>query len=380
MRRVHLEVAATFALAFIVVGFDCGGGNSGGGESSVASYVDQHPCNSTQSPGYTNEVASTTWPPSVKYCPVVLARARDSLYGHGVVDADLIRHGGPLGWEARAAVYSVHKAGLADALATSQAFFFSGMAPYVDNLTGTQPARGQFDLVWTAGLLSTTGRQETDSVTISWATNNSYGGSYQAAAFVNAPIVISSAPGNLGGYYSVAAGSSNTWRVTTAWDTTGYNFQWLLDGSPIAGATGAQVTTSIQNVGMHSLGVNQTIADGTVLFSSMQVNVPLLASISGPTMLDDGTPTGQWTANVPAGVPPYAYSWTFDGNATGVTGSTYSDGYFSAGSHTIAVHVSDSGGHSTDASIGVYESTGCGGSIMCSRSPVRDSSNTMRHP
>ncbi|GAA4721726.1 hypothetical protein [Nocardioides conyzicola] len=136
--------------------------------------------------------------------------------------------------------------------------------------------------------------------------------------------------------------------VPPVWDMPGVvtTYQWLRDGSAIAGATGAvyELTTAdyARKVSVRAAGVRPGYLTGTSTSVPVVVTpgVPLVATappvISGTVKVGQSlqTTTGTWP-----GTPRLSYAWLRDGQAVaGATGPTYRVAPTDAG-HRLAVRV-----------------------------------------
>ncbi|HEY4217325.1 MAG TPA: PKD domain-containing protein [Gemmatimonadaceae bacterium] len=117
----------------------------------------------------------------------------------------------------------------------------------------------------------------------------------------------------------VVTGSSATWRSIPDWDTTGYTYRWLLDGTTIASAQGAQYQNIFGTSGTYSLSNVATRADNSsdTVTRTVTVGPALDVSIDGPTLIQPGA-TCSWNAVISNGTSPYAYEWQSQGQ--GVVG------------------------------------------------------------
>lgn len=149
----------------------------------------------------------------------------------------------------------------------------------------------------------------------------------------NAPIII--------GGNAIATGQIGTWRSYPEWDTTAYNYKWLVDGQEVAGAIGAAYSTSF-TTGTHSVS-NVTIrADNTR--DSLTVFVKAYnGSISGPSNVRPFV-TCIWFADASGGTAPYSYSWTAVGGSGTGQWFDYFNSVASGGSFTVQLSVTDGTG------------------------------------
>jgi len=83
------------------------------------------------------------------------------------------------------------------------------------------------------------------------------------------------------------------------------------------------------------------------------LQVPLVASISGPTAIEELT-YATWTGVVSGGATPYTYQWTVDGYGAGGGTSVTAGGWPGGSTHTIALTVTDALGQSRSDALEVY--------------------------
>lgn len=172
--------------------------------------------------------------------------------------------------------------------------------------------------------------------------------------------ISSSAPILLGPGY-VITGSTGKWRNEPHWDTTAYNYGWLLNNQEITNAVGDQYQATF-GAGTYSLGTVAILADGSrdTVTRTVTVGPRLSVSISGPTQIRPGA-TCTWYAVV-NGHAPYSYQWTIDGASGGsgssATGSKDPGNWNS--SFTVSVSVTDAVGAPGNGQITVYEDPSAG--------------------
>lgn len=323
--------------------------HSGGGTNTIA----QTECKFARSPGWVNEVVQAAVPSNLLVCPMVLRQGNTRFTSSGFVDVLLSKHNGPAGFIGIAELWSVRLGGgRADSLQTpNNEFAFIDPAPYLSN--NEQPIRGQFNVAWIAAIKGPSGQQESDSLSVVYPTQIEYNGFFVAAANVVTPIVVSSVPGNITGDVFMYPGQLGNWRIVTDWDTTGYRFQWSVDGNAASGATDALFSQSFSTVGVHTLRVDETLADNSVISTSKQVTVNLVAYIAGP-ILASPTHSAHYDASAPGGFAPYTYQWTWDDLAVGSGASLDIWPGSPSTSHTAGLTVTDAQGHVATVTLGVF--------------------------
>jgi hypothetical protein len=297
----------------------CGGG---GGENAIP----QSECGANLSPGFQDQVYSFRPPTRFGWCPMVL-QGVTALSGTLIIDIVRSRNGNASGFIGSVEIWTKNiaqdESGTLgpDVKSEEEDISFVLNAPYTipagEPNAGEQPLRGQVNLEWVGGFLPATGRRELDSLDIRYPTNVGYPlswvGTHAAGAFILTPIVRSSQPGTITGPSVVYPGTVGTFRVITHWDTTGYRYQWYLNGAALAGDSAATLSKTFTTVGTNGLRVDQLLVDGTALSSYYTVTVPLVAYISGPyTTIAWQNET--WTASIPYGSAPFSYRWYVNGN------------------------------------------------------------------
>ncbi|MGA9994734.1 MAG: hypothetical protein WBP93_04925 [Pyrinomonadaceae bacterium] len=149
---------------------------------------------------------------------------------------------------------------------------------------------------------------------------------------------------------------------TTASGTGPFTYQWKLDGSDIAGATGSSVSISTSSVstGNHTVDVVVNGACGSVT-KTATLTVQENTSATKPS---DQTVCQGATANfatTASGTGPFTYQWKLDGSdIAGATSSSVSvpTGSLSVGNHTVDVVVGGTCGTVTQsATLTVNENT-----------------------
>lgn len=156
--------------------------------------------------------------------------------------------------------------------------------------------------------------------------------------------------------------SADTSAIVDADGVGSYTYQWLRNGSLIAGATAGTYTLGDADVGA-SIGVTVRYTDGHGTLETLTgaavgpvVNVND-APTGSPTIGGTATEDQMLTANTGAiadvdGIGTFAYQWLRNGVAiSGATASTYTLGDADVGTH-ISVQVSYTDGHGTAESLG----------------------------
>lgn len=338
------------ATATIAAAWGCGG--KGGGTTNIA-----EPCGLTPRGGWSAEVYDMIRPAIFFQCPAVV-RTAYNLTGTVQIDVKLSVHGGSAGWVGTSEMWTKNLVA-GNSIADADQFAFSSNAPYLMPGTNEQPIRGQFTLTWTVGQTPASGQREVDSLDVQYPTNVAYGGSYTAGAYLRFPVRVDPVAGAVIGSSVVAPNASSTWRVQTSWDTSGYRYQWYLGGVPLAGDTGATITRSFSNIGTYALRVDQTALDGGVLSTSHTVQVPVVVSVVGPTVVSPYV-SNQWSASILYGTSPYSYQWTVDNVPVG-TGATLSHTFNSPSSvHSVQVSIVDAQSHTAISDAGYFVSVNTG--------------------
>jgi hypothetical protein len=220
------------------------------------------------------------------------------------IDVRPSRHNGTAGWLGNAELWTKRLAE-GDLKQFDQDFAFSSSAPYLTTEDPIeQPIRGQFTVTWTIGKPPATGQRELDSLDARYVTGTS---PFVAWVYLKTPVVRTAAPGSVSGDRGVLTGTTNQWRVKTDWDTTGYKFQWYVNGSPSGGDTAATFIKSFNNSGIYSLRVDQILTDSTTLSSYFDVHA-YYADIGGPTTVRP-TATCSFYGMASGGTEPYSYRW-----------------------------------------------------------------------
>lgn len=177
-------------------------------------------------------------------------------------------------------------------------------------------------------------------------------------AYASWPGHITSGSGTVIGDAAVTPGSGYSWRIQTEWDTSGYRFQWYLDGTPSTPDTGAVFATSFSDFGTHTLRVDQILSDNSVVTSYQTVNVVMSVGITGPSGGINPYEEEDWSASIPFGHAPYTYQWYIDGSPAGTDASLSSVGFLPSTSHDITVDVWDSQSHHASAATSVITNSG----------------------
>jgi probable HAF family extracellular repeat protein len=162
--------------------------------------------------------------------------------------------------------------------------------------------------------------------------------STNAVLTVLAPPFIINQPTN----QAVRLGSNAVFSVT-AGGTTPLNYQWLFNGTNVAGATNVTLTiTNAQAVSAGSYSVVVTNAVGSVTSSNAVLTLltapTIVVSPTNATVVQGSNATFSVTAG---GTPPLSYQWSFGGtNLPGATNSWYTLANTqtnNAGSYTVTI-------------------------------------------
>jgi len=173
------------------------------------------------------------------------------------------------------------------------------------------------------------------------------------------PGQVTTAPPSLSGSGNLAVNDIGSFQAQPDWDTTGYTYQWLVDGSSISGATNATFNTSFPSSSYHTVKAVIIRTDSTADTVTLNVNTNLAeASINGPSVLNDDW-TGTWTASVTGGRRPYTYQWGGFGYGSN---SSYSGNPGYTSDLTLDVWDADGAHVSTSFTVTV---TGCSGGNIC---------------
>ena len=289
-------------LILIATGVSCGGG--GGGDNNIVS----DECNMDANAAFNYEVYRVQYPALLNACPFTLS-ATQAFSATIQIDVRMSRHTGSLaGWFGNGEMWTKNLA-QGNVKQFDQDFAFSENAPYTTlESPYEQPVRGQFTMVWTAGQTPASGQRELDSLDVWYPLYRTHSdGSTTAWMYVKAPVVVTNTAGTIIGEGTVLTGEQNSWRVQTHWDTTGYKFQWYVDGSASSGDTAATFFKTFNSSGTYTLRVDQIRTDSTALSSYLNVRA-FYADIGGPDVVQPSV-TCAWYANVSGGTAPYSYRW-----------------------------------------------------------------------
>lgn len=148
-------------------------------------------------------------------------------------------------------------------------------------------------------------------------------------------------------------GMVNSWTTLVTWaaplpaDTLSFEYQWLLDGSPVATTRTYSRVFNEESGTQHTLKSIVTLMDGTKDTVSKVVTVALAASVSGPSELDPDE-VGAWQAVMHgARYPLTSCEWWID--TTPVPGSSCTLEYSwstPSSSYVLSVVATDSRGYS----------------------------------
>ena len=170
---------------------------------------------------------------------------------------------------------------------------------------------------------------------------------------------------------SPQTGQSVTFTGTASGGTSPYTFTWSFgDGST---GTGASTTHTYSLVG--SYAVTLTVVDSgspqQTTTSQRTISVanppPLSAGLTFSPASPDAGQSVSFTASASGGTSPYSYSWSFGDGGT-ASGNLVSHSFASAGSYTVTLSVTDSGGQRAQASKTVAVNAQLSGSFSYSPS------------
>ena len=170
---------------------------------------------------------------------------------------------------------------------------------------------------------------------------------------------------------SPQTGQSVTFTGTASGGTSPYTFTWSFgDGST---GTGASTTHTYSLVG--SYVVTLTVVDSgspqQTTTSQRTISVanppPLSAGLTFSPASPDAGQSVSFTASASGGTSPYSYSWSFGDGGT-ASGNLVSHSFASAGSYTVTLSVTDSGGQRAQASKTVAVNAQLSGSFSYSPS------------
>lgn len=161
------------------------------------------------------------------------------------------------------------------------------------------------------------------------------------------------AAAGIGGTAAPVGGMVNSWTTLVTWaaplpaDTLSFEYQWLLDGSPVATTRTYSRVFNEESGTQHTLKSIVTLMDGTKDTVSKVVTVALAASVSGPSELDPDE-VGAWQAVMRgARYPLTSCEWWID--TTPVPGSSCTLEYSwstPSSSYVLSVVATDSRGYS----------------------------------
>lgn len=346
----------------LVAAIGCASCQGGGGSNNLP----PDSCRRAVSPGWTDQVVDFQAPQAFWYRPLTFGGS-DSLFVNGSVTIDMLRSKNqnltPLdGWIQlwTKNVLGTNGNPRPTYKQVDEDLRFEQFAP--EAIAGEYPRRAVAPMAfWTNQPYHPTLMRE-DSVVAVYPTATTYAttswtNGNQAGRVHVFPTVPKGAAGSIDGTTNLAAGSSSTWRSITYWDTTGYDFQWYINGVKQNADTGATISRSFTTAGNYTLRVDEIATDSTFVSVTKSVHVPITVSISGPSELDPGYP-GNWSVNASYGTPPYSYAWFVDESPFG-SGSSIQTGWYQAGTlHNIMVTVTDANNVVTSADMWVNVNSG----------------------
>lgn len=362
VRAARLLSVAVAALSIAA----CGGG---GGKTNLYS------CGGQQSPGWNDQVLSFLMPGALQYCPLTLTRQL-TVNAFVQVDMDAGKNGG---FPPSYGLYEMWIKNTADGSGNPIAPYkqswdyleFNDYSPeYYSAATG-DVWRANTPFEYELGFPAQSGLQERDSLFMFYQLHggitysSSFVASDKAGFWAKNSVVRDTTPADLLGPTIVDAGVSNNWTAYTTWDTTGYAFDWYVNGVQQPRAETATLAKSFSTAGDYVVRFDQHLIDTTYTVTK-NVHVPLTVITTAPDTLDLDE-TGYWSASASAGTAPYSYTWSVDGNVVG-NGSTLS--WASSTGNTmryVTLNVADSGGLFRTLGFAVWITDGlpCGGDPNC---------------
>jgi hypothetical protein len=168
-------------------------------------------------------------------------------------------------------------------------------------------------------------------------------------------------PGSMVGPVTVLAGQSDAWRAVPSWDTSSYNYSWIVDGTPVPNSNHARMSRSFSTVGAHTLTVLVQRADLSVDTISMATFSEIGVQYSGPAVLDPYT-YYQWSVSPLGGTAPHTYAWYLDGNFIG-SGANHSGAFNANESHYFDVVVTDALSNQGSTQFQFYTTSEGGGPV-----------------
>lgn len=345
----------------------CSGG--GGGKTNVCAFAAQ------QSPGWADQVLATYTPTILQRCPLTLA-ALTTVNPFVRVDMDA---GKNAGFPPSIGLYEMWIKNTADGSGNPVAPFkqswdyliFTSDAPSYSQATGPV-YRAQTFFEYTLGYPAQAGLRERDSLFMYYQlaggvtyTSSSFVAVDKAGFWARNDVVKDTLPADMLGPSQADAGIVNSWRAYTTWDTTGYEFDWYVNGVLQQTDTTATLAKSFSLAGDYLVRFDQHLLDTTYTVTK-NVHVPITVVTTAPDTLNL-TEVGYWTATASAGTPPYTYSWSVDGNVVG-TGSTLAWSSEMGGTvRYVTLHIADSNSQSRTLWFNVWITDGlpCGGDPSC---------------
>lgn len=164
------------------------------------------------------------------------------------------------------------------------------------------------------------------------------------------------------GSAQLAVGETGAYVTHTDWDTTMYSYQWLVNGA-MTSQTSATFIGSFSSAALNTLSSIVVRADSTADTVTKSIDTRLTVYIVGLTSMQPGQTT-TFTSTIRGGSPPYQYSWTVGGDASGSSTGPTVDVTAGSSDFGLTLVVTDAAGRSvagySNVSVG-----GCGTQLIC---------------